>query len=52
VVDSLIETSLSVEELESFKTLKSIDIDIEQVEYLQTLGQGWAFPLQKFMDEM
>ena len=52
VVDSLIETTISVEELESFKTLKSIDIDIEQVEYLQTLGQGWAFPLQKFMDEM
>ncbi len=52
VVDSLIETNISVEELESFKTLKSIDLDIEQAEYLQTLGQGWAFPLQKFMDEM
>lgn len=52
VVDSLIETGLSPEDLESFKTLKSIDIDIEQAEYLQTLGQGWAFPLQKFMDEM
>lgn len=34
VVDSLIETTLSVEELESFKTLKSIDLDIEQAEYL------------------
>ena len=51
VVDSLIET-LSADELESFKTLKSIDIDIEQAVYLQTLGQGWSFPLQKFMDEM
>jgi hypothetical protein len=34
VVDSLIETNISVEELESFKTLKSIDLDIEQAEYL------------------
>jgi hypothetical protein len=33
VVDSLIET-VSEEELASFKTLKSIDIDIEQAEYL------------------
>jgi len=35
-----------------FKSLKSIDIEVEQAEYLQTLGQGWAFPLQKFMDEL
>jgi 3'-phosphoadenosine 5'-phosphosulfate synthase len=52
VVDSLIETAISEEDLASFKTLKSLDIDIEQAEYLQTLGQGWAFPLQKFMDEL
>ena len=51
VVDSLIET-VSEEEMANFKSLKSIDIDIEQAEYLQTLGQGWAFPLQKFMDEL
>jgi hypothetical protein len=44
VVDSMIE-SVSEEEMASFKTLKSIDIEIEQGEYLQTLGQGWAFPL-------
>ena len=52
VVDSLLENSISEDELASFKTLKSLDIDIEQAEYLQTLGQGWAFPLQKFMDEL
>lgn len=51
VAESLIE-SVSEEEAQTFRTLKSIDIDIEQAEYLQTLGQGWAFPLQKFMDEL
>lgn len=32
--------------------MKSIEIDVEQAEYLQTLGQGWAAPLDKFMDEL
>ena len=51
IVDSLVET-VTEEEFANFATLKSIDIDIEQVEYLQTIGQGWAFPLKKFMDEL
>jgi 3'-phosphoadenosine 5'-phosphosulfate synthase len=51
VVESLVE-EVSDEERKSFDSLKSIDVDVEQAEYLQTLGQGWAFPLQKFMDEL
>ena len=50
VAESLIEENPA--DLAELKTLKSLDIDIEQVEYLQTIGQGWAFPLQKFMDEL
>lgn len=52
VVESLVEENVSEEERKEFEGLKSIDIDREQVEYLQTLGQGWAYPLQKFMDEL
>jgi 3'-phosphoadenosine 5'-phosphosulfate synthase len=51
IVDSLVET-ISEEELANLATLKSIDIEVEQAEYLQTIGQGWAYPLQKFMDEI
>lgn len=32
--------------------LKSIDIDIHQAQYLQTIGEGWAFPLNRFMNEL
>lgn len=51
IVDSLVET-VSEEELANLATLKSIDLEVDQVEYLQTIGQGWAYPLQKFMDEI
>lgn len=34
VVDTLIESSVSEEERLSFSTLKSLDIEIEQAEYL------------------
>lgn len=44
--------SISSEEQTAVDSLKVIDIEVEQVEYLQTIGQGWAFPLNKFMDEM
>ena len=44
VVDTLIET-ISEDERLTLNTLKSIDLSIEQAEYLQTIGQGWAFPL-------
>jgi hypothetical protein len=40
------------EERKEFANLKSIEIDTEQIEYLQTLAQGWAYPLNKFMDEL
>jgi len=43
---------VSDEERKQFETLKSIEIDTEQIEYLQTLAQGWAYPLNKFMDEL
>jgi len=38
VVDSLIETDISEEERKSFDDLKFIDINVEQAEYIQTLG--------------
>lgn len=38
-------------EQEEYATLPSIDIDIHQAQYLQTIGDGWAFPLQRFMNE-
>lgn len=38
--------------MNEIKGLKSLDIEVEQAEYLQTIGQGWAFPLRKFMDEL
>jgi len=29
-----------------------LDIDIHQVQYLQTISEGWAYPLTGFMNEM
>jgi 3'-phosphoadenosine 5'-phosphosulfate synthase len=51
IVDSIIEEVSEADRVE-FGKLKSLDIDVEQVEYIQTIGQGWAYPLQKFMDEL
>jgi ATP sulfurylase len=51
VAESLYETP-SAEEQKEFAALKSVEIDVEQVEYLQTIAQGWAFPLNSFMNEM
>jgi ATP sulfurylase len=28
-----------------------LEIDLEQVEYIQTIGQGWAYPLNNFMND-
>ena len=44
--------SISDEERKELDALKSIDVDIEQVEYIQTIAQGWAAPLTQFMNEM
>lgn len=52
IAKSLIEENLTEEQLKEFAGLKTIDIDVEQAEYIQTLGQGWAYPLNKFMDEI
>eukprot|EP00347_Sterkiella_histriomuscorum_P019046 403343169 len=52
IAESLIEESISESERLELDTLKYIEIDVEQAEYLQTLGQGWAAPLNKFMDEL
>jgi ATP sulfurylase len=51
VAQSLYET-VNDEERKELDTLLSVEIDVEQVEYLQTLAQGWAHPLNKFMDEL
>lgn len=52
IANSLIEENLTEDDYKEFDTLKSIEIDIEQAQYIQTLGQGWAAPLDKFMDEL
>jgi 3'-phosphoadenosine 5'-phosphosulfate synthase len=45
VVDTLIESVISEADKHFFSTLKSLDIEVEQAEYIQTIGQGWAYPL-------
>lgn len=40
------------EETAEFATLPVLDIDQHQVEYLQTIGDGWANPLKRFMNEL
>ena len=42
----------SEEETAEFATLPVLDIDQHQVEYLQTIGDGWANPLKRFMNEL
>jgi 3'-phosphoadenosine 5'-phosphosulfate synthase len=51
IVQSLIVPPTAEEETE-FASLKSIDLDIHQVQYLQTISEGWAFPLNRFMNEL
>jgi 3'-phosphoadenosine 5'-phosphosulfate synthase len=51
VSQSLIK-ELSPSELEDAKKLPSLDLDdLEQVNYLQTIAEGWAYPLKRFMNE-
>ena len=42
----------SADEAAAFASLKVLDIDQHQVEYLQTIGDGWAAPLNRFMNEL
>lgn len=51
VVDSLIK-ECTPEEVAEFANLKVLDIDRTQAEFLQTIGEGWAFPLNRFMNEL
>lgn len=51
VVESLVQ-SVTIEEKTEFEALEVLEIDIEQVEYLQTIGEGWTYPLERFMNEM
>jgi len=51
VSNTLIET-VTDEVRKEFENLKFIDVNVEQAEYIQTLNQGWAYPLNKFMDEI
>lgn len=51
VVDSLIK-EVTADEAAEFANLKVLDIDRTQAEFLQTVGEGWAFPLNRFMNEL
>ena len=51
VVESLV-VEPTEEEAKEYSALKVLDIDRQQAEYLQTIGEGWAFPLTRFMDEL
>ena len=51
VAKSLIQ-EMSAAEKQELNALPSIELDdMEQVNYLQTLSEGWAFPLNRFMNE-
>ena len=43
---------MSAQEKVEFAKLPSLQLDdIEQVEYIHTIAEGWAYPLQRFMNE-
>ena len=50
VTESLVQ-EMNGAEAQHFSTLKTLDIDIHQAQYLQTIGDGWAYPLKGFMNE-
>ena len=51
IPDSLVE-AITLEEKAEFETLEVLDIELEQAEYLQTIGEGWAHPLERYMNEL
>ena len=51
VVASLVKEAAG-DELAELAGLKFLDIEKQQAEYLQTIGEGWAFPLTRFMNEL
>jgi len=51
VVDSLVKEP-TAEQAAAYKSLPAININQEQAEYLQTIAEGFAYPLNRFMNEM
>ena len=51
IYESLIREA-SAEEAAAAAELPSIDLDLHQVQYLQTISEGWAYPLTGFMNEL
>ena len=51
VVKSLVREP-TAEEAAAHELLPAVEIDEHQAQYLQTIGDGWAFPLTRFMNEM
>lgn len=51
VAESLV-VPMTIEEKAEFGALEVLDIELEQAEYLQTIGEGWAHPLERFMNEL
>lgn len=51
VAKSLVKEMTDAEK-EEFNALPTLEIeDLEQVHYLHTIAEGWAFPLERFMNE-
>ncbi len=51
VYESIIRPADEAEAIEA-ETLSFIDLDIHQLQYLQTISEGWAYPLKGFMNEL
>ncbi len=51
VVQSLVREP-TAEEAAAHAALPAVEIDEHQAQYLQTIGDGWAFPLTRFMNEI
>ena len=52
VVFECLVSEASEAERSAANAMPHIDLDIHQVQYLQTISEGWAFPLKGFMNEM
>jgi ATP sulfurylase len=51
VTKSLVQEMTEAEK-DEFNALPVLEIeDMEQVNYLHTIAEGWAFPLERFMNE-
>lgn len=43
---------MTIEQKPEYDALEILDVDVEQAEYIQTIAQGWAYPLKRFMNEL